>query len=282
MVLDFRFRKSALKEFILLKTLYKTTKPVYMVRSSNLEYYFPKNKLWVHYLFKDQEICALTNGMAQMIRARYELKKIQVIPNSISGISETNSEELKFENLFIVTAGRLVDHKQFDKLLIAYAESQLPKLSIDLRILGKGPELENLKMLAKELKITNRVYFEGFVKKPELYFKAALFFAFCSAFEGFPRVILEALSCSLPVVATNCLTGPAELIDGTNGILVPHQDFKAFKKALNVLAADSELRFKFASNCKKSIAKFDDRFVSEQWLQYLNKIYEHSQAYCPS
>ncbi|UBZ09724.1 glycosyltransferase [Leeuwenhoekiella palythoae] len=276
-ILDFRMRRNALKEYCIQRYLYPGFKVVFMVRSSHLNYYFPKPDFVAKRLFKNAELCVLTEAMKQSIEQCFDFKKIKVLPNAIDVSAYQQEFALPKDMLwpYILASGRLQKGvKQFDKLIITYAKSELPKLGIDLYILGHGEMLEELQQLAEDLKIAEKVIFKGFVKHPEPYVAQALFTVMCSAFEGFPRVILESLACGTPVIAIDCPTGPRELLDGTNGILVPHQDFEALKEAMNRLALDEPTRNRFKAASQKSIRKFDITQVTPQWQSYLNALYD--------
>ena len=276
-ILDFRMRRNVLKEYCIQRYLYTGLQVAFMVRSANLGYYFSKPDFVAKRLFKNAELCVLTEAMKQSIERRFGFKKVKVLPNAIelSAYERNYPEPNDVTRPYILASGRLQKGvKQFDKLIETYAKSELPKLGIDLYILGQGEMLSELQQLAEDLKIAEKVIFKGFVTYPEKYVANALFTVLCSAFEGFPRVILESLACGTPVISTDCPTGPRELLDGTNGILVPHQDFEALKEAMNKLAFDEPIRNRFKAASRTSICKFDVAQVAPQWQSYLNALYD--------
>jgi glycosyltransferase involved in cell wall biosynthesis len=96
---------------------------------------------------------------------------------------------------------------------------------VRLIILGEGDERENLVRLAKELEILDSVCLPGFIENPYPYMKKAALFVLSSRFEGLPGVLIEALYCGTPVIATDCPGGSREILaNGRFGQLVPVGD----------------------------------------------------------
>ena len=119
----------------------------------------------------------------------------------------------------ILAAGNFTYQKGFDLLLQSMA--QLKTKNWHLTILGEGAEENTLKLLAKELNLSSKMTFAGFVSNPYPYMAKADLFVLSSRFEGFPNVALEAMACGTPVVAFDCPGGINEIIeDGVNGLRV--------------------------------------------------------------
>nr|WP_259406078.1 glycosyltransferase [Shouchella clausii] len=134
----------------------------------------------------------------------------------------------------IVTVGRLHVQKDYPTLLRAFANLQQNELpEARLLFIGDGEENEPLKKLAFELGVRSVVDFAGFQPNPYAYMKKAHLFALSSAWEGFGNVIVEALATGTPVVATDCPSGPREILaDGKYGQLVPVGDTVALAQAM--------------------------------------------------
>jgi glycosyltransferase involved in cell wall biosynthesis len=102
-----------------------------------------------------------------------------------------------------------------------------------LLILGEGPERARLETLVAELGLGQEVAMPGFKTNPYAYMARAKVLVLASRWEGFANVLLEALAVGTPVVATDCPSGPAEILDyGKYGQLVPVQDVEALARAL--------------------------------------------------
>ncbi|MGB5941361.1 MAG: glycosyltransferase [Leeuwenhoekiella sp.] len=275
-VLDYRFRKNLIKEILVHKMLYQNLHTIYMVRSYHISYYFPKQTKMVKRLFpKNASICTLTNGIRERIEREYGIMGVSVIPNCVNAEAYRRIDsKLVFDRPFVVAAGRLHRGiKQFDKLIIAYAKSDLPRLNIDLRILGEGEMMDECKTIARQEHVEDQVIFEGFVENPEAFYAKAKFMLHCSKFEGFPMVILECLASGTPVVAMDCPTGPSDLIDsGNNGILIPPDDFESFIEAMNQLANNLEYLRSLREKAQSSILHYDNTEVKEQWKKLLENL----------
>ena len=117
--------------------------------------------------------------------------------------------------IHLVATGRLFHQKGFDLLIEALALCGNARLR--LTILGEGPLLGGLVRLAQDRGAAQQVRFVGFQKNPYPFFARADAFVLSSRFEGFPNVVLEALACGTPVIATPAPGGVREILEGVEG-----------------------------------------------------------------
>jgi glycosyltransferase involved in cell wall biosynthesis len=132
----------------------------------------------------------------------------------------------------ILAVGRLSKEKDFPSLIRAFAlvKQQYP---VKLIILGQGDELLALEELVRELELVDDVAFPGFVTNPYSYMSKAKMLVMTSIYEGFGNVLVEAAIAGTPVVATNCESGPAEILeDGKYGELVAVGDVPGLAAAM--------------------------------------------------
>lgn len=133
----------------------------------------------------------------------------------------------------IVAVGRLAPQKGFTTLISAFARVRAERPA-RLVILGEGPLREALEAEAKRLGVAADVGLPGFVENPFPVLRRADLFVLSSRHEGFPNVLIQAMACGTPVVATECPSGPAEILDGGRwGRLVPVDDDAALAKAIS-------------------------------------------------
>ena len=117
--------------------------------------------------------------------------------------------------------------------------SQKNERNARLLILGEGPDRAALEGLVAELGLAQTVSLPGFVDNPYAYMKRAKAFILSSRWEGLPTVLIEALFCGVPVIATDCPSGPHEILAaGKYGRLIAMQDERALSEAMQLALDD--------------------------------------------
>jgi glycosyltransferase involved in cell wall biosynthesis len=138
----------------------------------------------------------------------------------------------------ILAVGRLTPQKDFATLLRSFRLLLDGQTAATLLIVGEGPERAALERLARELQIDEHVQLPGWISNPFPLYRLADLLVLSSRYEGMPNVVLEALAFGLPVVATDCPSGPREiLVDARLGSLVPVGDARAMCKAMQLALA---------------------------------------------
>ncbi|MCI5226016.1 MAG: DUF456 family protein, partial [Candidatus Electrothrix sp. AX2] len=136
--------------------------------------------------------------------------KSSVIYNPVLEAQQLFSvKECEKEKGLIVTASRLIDFKKVDHVIRTLA---LLDGTFRLIILGDGQEMTSLKILADELKISNRIEFKGYVENPFDYYRRAEIFVLPSMWEGFGNVLIESMCCGCQVIVNSLSEASAEVI----------------------------------------------------------------------
>jgi len=220
---------------------------------------------------KADKIICVSNGVAQELINKYHLpkSKIQVIYNPVVAQDMFKKAEEPLDHPWfqpgqppiILGVGRLTAAKDFETLIKAFALVR-NKTETRLMILGEGPERAKLEQFVKQLGLENDVSMPGFVDNPYKYMKRSSVFVLSSRWEGLPTVLVEALALGLPVVSTDCPSGPAEILEnGKWGRLVPVGAPKALADA--ILAAMNDERGKGVERAKEfSLDKIVNQYVA--------------------
>ena len=199
-------------------------------------------------------------------------------PIDLDKINAIIPKESFFDSKYInlVSVGRLQLVKNH-KLMI---EAVAPFDNVRLYIFGEGELREDLQTQIDTLGITESVFLMGFESNPFQYLKAADIFIFSSNHEGFPNVIMEAMACGLPIVTTNCKSGPDEIMELKEtksndimitdyGVLSPVGDIKSLQKGLAYCLENPEYLVDCRNNVKKRIKDFEREPILEL---YTNQI----------
>jgi glycosyltransferase involved in cell wall biosynthesis len=202
-------------------------------------------------------------------------KKIEIIPFS-AAVPERKTS-ISDENT-ILFVGRLVERKGIKNLIKAFADIQ-NEIPHKLIIIGDGPERPELEDLVNRLNIGSRVHLTGWISADEklLYYEKCSFFVLPAIYdkhgdtEGLGVVMIEAMSCAKPVIASNVGGITDVVIDGKNGLLVPPGDVNALADAIKKLAQDESMRIRMGQGAKKSI---DERFNWNKIVDNLISLYK--------
>jgi glycosyltransferase involved in cell wall biosynthesis len=187
-------------------------------------------------------IVAVSGGVADDLSAStgLERQRIKVINNPVVTDELLNLARENFDHAWlepgappvILAAGRLAPAKDYPTLLRAFAKVRSTR-PCRLMILGDGGLLGQLTQLATDLGIKNEVEFSGFLINPYAAMSRAALFVLSSRWEGSPNALVEAMACGVPVVATDCPSGPHEILSGGKyGPLVPVGDVDGLAAAM--------------------------------------------------
>lgn len=229
------------------------------------------NKLITRVLYPMADhVLAVSKGVAADLQQHYGVPsdRIDIIynPYDLERIAQLASQtpEIQIEGRYLVSVGRLVPNKNFPLLIRAYHQANPAE---KLVILGEGPEHKNLQQLIDELQLQDRVILAGFIKNPFAIMKHAECAVFSSLAEGFPNALAEAMALSLPVIATDCDSGPAEILHDVihvhpdepfradYGILIPVNDLHATVRALSWVT-DQNLLSHYRDKSRQRVREF--------------------------
>ncbi|MGR8934304.1 MAG: glycosyltransferase [Gammaproteobacteria bacterium] len=198
--------------------------------------------LIAHFYPWADDIIAVSDGVADDLAAATALprEKIRTIYNPIvrPEVQEKAKAPLHHpwfkagEPPVVLAAGRLIGQKDFSTLIHAFARVRQARPA-RLLILGEGEDRPALEGLIAALGLTGDIGLPGFAADPYPYMARAAAFVLSSRWEGLPGVLIEALYCGAPLIATDCPSGPKEILqDGRYGRLVPVGDVEVLATAI--------------------------------------------------
>ncbi|MEJ7832159.1 MAG: stealth conserved region 3 domain-containing protein [Nocardioides sp.] len=172
----------------------------------------------------------------------------------------------RLDTPLIVAAGRLVQEKQYPKLLAAFAEIADRIPGWRLRIYGEGPGRLDLLRQIRKTGLWDRVELPGKVDMTGEWAKASVS-ALTSRSEGFPLVMQEAMAAGVPVASFDCASGPREIIEHeVNGLLVSPESTSGLAAALLRLCTDDDLRRRLGEGALRSSRQYDAHALAERWV----------------
>ena len=194
------------------------------------------------------------------------MHNIEVIPNAALLVGDMYSNVSRHR---VIAVGRLDYQKGFDRLLKAWtiiAKQELYKDWI-LDIYGQGEWHDLLWQMIDEYGISDSAY----IHKPTTYIRNeyinSSMLVMSSNYEGFPMVMIEAMSCGVPVVSFDYKSGPKDIIQhGMNGLLVHNGDINGLAEAMMKLMKDEEYRKILSANARKVTTTYSEKVVMDKWV----------------
>ena len=173
----------------------------------------------------------------------------------------------------VVAAGRLAGEKGFGRLLEAFAPVARDHPDWQLHIYGEGTQRGALTDKVRRLGLDDQVVLPGYADDFRGVLAGAATYAMTSRAEGFPMVLIEALSVGLPLVAMDCPRGPGEIVrDGKNGFLVDDCDIAGFGDALRLLVENEYLRRDLGRQALEDSHRYTADAVLADWLALLDDL----------
>jgi len=225
---------------------------------------------------KVNKIIVPSYSMKQDLRFNYKISetKIKVINNPVDikkiiylAKQEVDHPWFRSTVPLVIGMGRLTRQKGFDELINAVNLVNENNKNIRLVIIGEGEEKPRLKKVVDELQLSDRVDFLGAQENPYKYISRADIFVSSSFYEGFPNALLEAMACDTVIISTDCLSGPAEIINNyENGILVPVGDVEKIAEEIANLIENPQLAEHLSTAAKKTVVeKYAANVVAKEY-----------------
>jgi N-acetylgalactosamine-N,N'-diacetylbacillosaminyl-diphospho-undecaprenol 4-alpha-N-acetylgalactosaminyltransferase len=248
----------------------------------------------VRNLYKKADIITANSfGIEEDLKVNFNLSnKSKVIYNPINialhdQMMQEPIENFDFENCFtFIFVARFHPHKNHKALFEAIRLIKDKKFQVLL--IGRGELEKKLKELSKITGIADKVRFLGFKANVCNYLNQSDCFVMSSLSEGFPNALLEALASGVPVISTDCPTGPRELLTGSFdsnricknvekgafGILVPNNDPRSLADAMSLMMDDHDLRKKYSINGRQRAMEFNQPNLLKEFKTMLDEAFK--------
>ncbi|CCX47675.1 glycosyltransferase [Bacteroides sp. CAG:927] len=200
------------------------------------------------------------------------IPNMSVIPNAAIPLSSEHSDCLSRR---VIAVGRLDYQKGFDRLIKAWRlvmDKGLTDWHLD--IFGQGEWKDYLNNIIHENNQGNYVTVNAPVSDIAAQYTSSSLLAMSSNYEGFPMVMIEAMSCGLPVVTFDYKCGPRDIITPeVNGLIVPNGDIQAFADALARVMTDTEMRSRMGREALRVTERYSLDSVMKSWNNLFEKLH---------
>ncbi len=238
-----------------------------------------KNNLYSYLIKKADKIILNSYQFQKQMKKKFNVNSIMIYnPINIKEIKKKasckiNNKLIKKNYLNIINVGRLTDQK--NQILILKAIKKIPEyIKINLLIIGYGNQEIILNNFIKKNNLENRVTIIEEINNPYKYISKFDLFILSSRYEGLPNVLLECLALKIPIISTNCPTGPYEILNGNKyGTLININDEKELTKLITKFRFKNKIFNKKAELGYKSLRRFDFENNCNQYLKIVKSLF---------
>ncbi|WP_310558784.1 glycosyltransferase family 4 protein [Flavobacterium sp.] len=203
----------------------------------------------------------------------YDLKNTFVIPNFVHAENLITYPEFKKRKHTLIAAGRIEPVKQFDHLILAWAQISTQYPEWKLEIYGDGNEKSALQSLIQENQLSNSVHLMGNTKNLFHIMREASIYGMTSLTDCFPMVLLEAKQAGLPIISYDCQYGPKNIIHhDSDGFLIEKDNISAFSNAIEKLILNTDIRENMSINSFKNAEEFSSGSIVKLWFSLFTQL----------
>ncbi len=270
-IIDNRSRQFPVIEWMYLNYAYLNFKFIYIIHSGNIQNYLTKNT-WISRLMlkKAYKIVSVSKRMSELINSKFKTSKSITIYNPFDDFMLQNVKT-ETNKPYVLFLGRFDEQvKNLSLLIESYSQSQLSDNAVQLHLVGDGKDKGMIQQKIDKHGLQQEIKIFPYTKNVYPLLRNALFLVLTSRYEGFPMVLIEALSVGTPVISVDCQTGPSEIIQHEhNGLLVENHNPKALSDAFNRFLLDDELYNRCKNNCVQSVSHLNQKNIAKQWSKIL-------------
>lgn len=239
------------------------TEKNFALKQNNNIFYKIKN---YYHLWKEKKLITLYDKflvLTEEDKKQWNDKRVEVIPNSLTFYPERFSD---CENKKIISVGRLTHEKGYDILIDVWNIVAKKYSDWTLEIYGEGPERENLQNKINKLELEKSFLLKGTDKNIQNRYIESSIYVMSSRSEAMPMVLLEAMSCGLPVVSFDSPCGPKDIIkENEDGFIIKFGDIGQMAEKIEELIVNKEKRKLFGANARYNIQRFSQDKIMNQW-----------------
>ena len=266
--------------------LFKKNIPLIISVNANPDSQYKKKfyfKYFMKFLFPLKKVTAVVPVSIELktvLAQKYRINKLKILPIYIGvniekikrmALEKIDNHEKVFNNpniIKFITLGRLSGEKGHKYLIEAFTKVLKEIPNSRLFIIGEGKARFQIEKIIQERNLTNSVTLMGFLHNPYNYISKSDIFVLPSLSEGLPYALIEALICKIPIVSTNCETGPNEILEnGKYGILTKVADSQDLAEKMISLAKDEKARINFSNISHNRIKAFKNETFVKNWIK---------------